>query len=109
LPERLRARMQELLEDQTGVAFEAFGVRRTTVKLALPALVVHDLRDREVPWQDGEQYAIHWPGARLLATEGLGHARILGDPSVIAAVVGFAVGGVVGRTVVGTRNLPPIL
>jgi hypothetical protein len=45
----------------------------------------------------------------LLATEGSGHARILGDPSVIASVVGFAVGGVIGRTVVGTRNLSPIL
>ena len=53
----------------------------------MPALVVHDRGDREVPFEHGETLARSWPGARLMVTEGLGHRRILRDPEVVRAVV----------------------
>jgi pimeloyl-ACP methyl ester carboxylesterase len=57
--------------------------------LRLPALVIHDLEDREVPFSEGESIVRAWPGARLLATRGLGHHRILWNPGVVDAAVSF--------------------
>lgn len=70
--------------------------------LGMPALVVHDLGDREVPWGEGECYARHWPGARLLSTSGLGHNRVVDDPAVIDAGLRFLRGETVGDRVVST-------
>ena len=57
--------------------------------LRLPALVIHDVEDREVPFSEGESIVRAWPGARLLATRGLGHHRILWNPGVVDAAVSF--------------------
>lgn len=53
-----------------------------------PLLVVHDTEDREVPLGEAEATAAA-AGARLLATVGLGHRRILKDPAVVREVVRF--------------------
>jgi pimeloyl-ACP methyl ester carboxylesterase len=57
--------------------------------LTMPALIVHDRDDREVPWQQGKMIADAWPGAQWLATRRLGHRRILRDASTVKAVVDF--------------------
>jgi len=64
-------------------------------ELEVPLLVIHDLLDREVPHDDGQRLAAVWPGSELMTTSGLGHGRILGDASVIDAVVRFVTDGVV--------------
>jgi len=57
--------------------------------LDIPALLVHDEEDHDVPWQEGEALALAWPGAIRVQTRGLGHRRILRDPEVVARVVTF--------------------
>ncbi len=57
--------------------------------LRVPLLAFHDVADREVPLAHGERLVAAWPGARLEATRGLGHRRIVNDPAVVAAAVGF--------------------
>jgi pimeloyl-ACP methyl ester carboxylesterase len=52
-------------------------------------LVVHAQDDKEVPFSDGERLAGAWPGAALFPVDGVGHRRILRDPSVITAAVNF--------------------
>jgi pimeloyl-ACP methyl ester carboxylesterase len=74
--------------------------------IARPALIVHDLADREVPWAEGERYARYWPDARLLTTTGLGHHRIVDDHAVIHAALCFLRGDIVGERVVSSPNLP---
>lgn len=54
-----------------------------------PALVVHDRQDKESRYADGESLAAAWPGAGLVATDGLGHRRILRDPAVIRQAVQY--------------------
>ena len=66
---------------------------------------VHDLADRDVPWEEGERYARFWPGARLLSVNGLGHHKIVNDPDVIAAGAAFLRGEVIGERVVSTQEL----
>jgi len=58
-------------------------------RISTPGLVIHDLRDREIPYAYGRALADAWPRARLLTTDGLGHRRILRDAEVIAQSVGF--------------------
>jgi hypothetical protein len=38
---------------------------------------------------DGLETAGAWPRSRLLQVDGLGHRRILRDPAVVEAVLGF--------------------
>jgi hypothetical protein len=53
-------------------------------------LVVHDRGDREVSFTQAERLVAAWPGAELVATDGLGHRRILRDADVIRRCVDFA-------------------
>jgi len=57
--------------------------------LKVPALIVHDRDDRDVPWTQGAAIAGAWPGAQWLATQGLGHRRILRDTATVQAIVDF--------------------
>lgn len=71
-----------------------------------PALIVHDIEDREVPWSEGERYARFWHDSRLLSTQGLGHNRIADDRGVIDSTLRFLRGETVGERVVSSPNLP---
>lgn len=89
LPESVRALMQAQIERRFGIRWSDFEVEATAPTLTQPALVIHDIDDRDNPFRDGERYARHWPGARLVATHGLGHRGALYDSAVINQVVGF--------------------
>jgi pimeloyl-ACP methyl ester carboxylesterase len=99
-------RIQRHLEVQTGVTVHDLAVHVRAPSLAVPALIIHDLADTEVPWEEGESYARHWPGARLLSTSGLGHSRIVNDAATIDAGLRFLRGEVVGERVPSSPNLP---
>lgn len=75
-------------------------------RIARPALIVHDVEDREVPWSEGERYARFWHDSRLLSTRGLGHNRVVDDAGVIEAALRFLGGEAVGERVVSSPNLP---
>ncbi|MCE5233910.1 MAG: alpha/beta fold hydrolase [Mizugakiibacter sp.] len=94
------------LKRRTGVDARDLQIHRLLPAFGQPGLVVHDLDDGEVPWEEGERYARHWPGARLLSTSGLGHNRIVDDPDVVDAVLRFLDGEAVGERVVSSPNLP---
>ena len=106
LPERLCRRMIAAFEAAIGLPFARFQAHLNAPRIAQPALIVHDLEDREIPWSEGERYARFWSGARLLSTRGLGHNRIADDAGVIAAALRFLHGAAVGERVVSSPNLP---
>src|SRR3546814_9590713 len=87
-------------------SFEEFQAQNNAPRICRPALIVHDLADREVPWEEGERYARFWHDSRLLSTQGLGHNRIVDDPGVIAAAVRFLPGSPVRERWVATPDLP---
>jgi pimeloyl-ACP methyl ester carboxylesterase len=77
------------IERQTGVKLVDVEIFERVAGLQVPALIVHDRGDAEVPFHDAERLVARWPNATLLATEGLGHRRILKDDEVIGRAVDF--------------------
>ena len=100
------ARMAALFEAKTRVPIEELQAHRNAPLIARPALIVHDLEDREVPWHEGERYARLWNGARLISTRGFGHNRIADHPGVIDDALRFLRGETVGERLVSSPNLP---
>ncbi|MGD9862155.1 MAG: alpha/beta fold hydrolase [Pseudodonghicola sp.] len=89
MPERVAARTQARLEARHGVTFEALRGVPLAAGQRIPALIVHDRADRMIRFEDGQRIARAWPGAELMATQGLGHTRILRDAGVVEAAVRF--------------------
>jgi pimeloyl-ACP methyl ester carboxylesterase len=106
LAAHLRGRLHRALEERASVRLEDLQAHRNVHEIDRPALIIHDLDDREVPWEEGERYARYWPSSRMLSTAGLGHNRVLADTGVIGAVLDFLRGETVGGRVVSTSDLP---
>ncbi|WP_255516254.1 alpha/beta hydrolase [Luteimonas suaedae] len=106
LPGRLCRDMIAMFERQLGTSMAELQAQHIAPRIGRPALIIHDLEDREVPWSEGERYARHWSHARLLTTRRLGHNRIVDDDEVIEAALRFFAGGTVGERIVSSPNLP---
>jgi pimeloyl-ACP methyl ester carboxylesterase len=87
-PEVLSA-MQARSERRLGALWSDLNVPRLGAASGVPLLVIHDGEDEEVPRSNGAAIADAWPNARLVTTKGLGHHRILRDPSVVRQAVAF--------------------
>jgi pimeloyl-ACP methyl ester carboxylesterase len=61
-------------------------------RLAVPAVLAHDPADQEVPYAEAVLLADAWPGARLIAREGVGHRRLLRQRSIVDRIVAFVTG-----------------
>lgn len=103
---RVGARILALLESRIGQGLDALQAHRIAPAIGIPVLVVHDLLDDEVPWDEGERFARHLTAARLLTTLDLGHHGVLNDPQVLRDCVRFLEGEAIGDKVVSSPNLP---
>lgn len=91
---RVAAGYEAGLERMLGVPWSEARHCTTRAACPLPLLVLHDEDDRDTPLEDAREVADAWPDSRLIVTRGLGHRRILRDPSVVAQVSEFlAFGG----------------
>lgn len=97
------------IERHVGVTMNELDPRRAATNLRVPLLVIHDRTDREAPFAGGEELARSWPGARLLATEGLGHTRILWDEKVVSAATAFLQEGLPMEGVEATDLKVPVM
>jgi pimeloyl-ACP methyl ester carboxylesterase len=77
------------VERHVGRPAADFDVRHVMGKVDLPLLLIHDQNDRQVPVLEAARNAHMLPGAELMVTRGLGHNRLLADPVVVRALVGF--------------------
>src|SRR5262249_38497963 len=89
IPEPAREAMRRNLERRLEARWDDLHLPAIVRGLRAPALLVHDRGDPDVPYRHAEEIAAAWPGARLLATDGLGHRAILRDGSVVRAAVAF--------------------
>jgi pimeloyl-ACP methyl ester carboxylesterase len=82
-------KMVEIIEQRVGVPFEGVEAPVLASGVALPVLVVHDRRDRVASRATAEATVAALSNATLRTTEGLGHHRILKDPTIVADITSF--------------------
>jgi pimeloyl-ACP methyl ester carboxylesterase len=93
-PERLLPAIQRQAEAMAGIAMERLVMQPWLARrIRTPLLVAHDVGDDDVPIAHGYAYTMG-TGARLIATDGLGHRRILRDRHVVESATNFATRGV---------------
>jgi pimeloyl-ACP methyl ester carboxylesterase len=88
---RTRRDLSRRIARRTGMSLTEFTAARL-MDDAVPTLVVHDRTDRQAPYRASAALVEERPDVGLLSTTGLGHQRILHDPSVVAAAVAHIVG-----------------
>jgi pimeloyl-ACP methyl ester carboxylesterase len=88
-----RLALEDRLGRDSGIAPSLLALDRLVGDRDSALLVVHDDGDRDVPPIHGRRLAANWAGAKLIATDGLGHRRILRDPGVVAAAVELLTAG----------------
>jgi pimeloyl-ACP methyl ester carboxylesterase len=87
LPHSVSRRMREQIEMREAVNLAEFEPEWLGARVGQRCLVVHDTSDRVAPFSVGERIVGALADARLHATQGLGHRRVLADREVTAAVV----------------------
>ncbi|HEY8720399.1 alpha/beta fold hydrolase [Pengzhenrongella sp.] len=86
--ERTKGRFLARLEELARRPLADFDLTSVS-RVAADTLIVHDRQDKEVPYAEGARLAEAWLSAELVTTTGLGHQRILADPTVIERVRHF--------------------
>ncbi|MDP1742833.1 MAG: alpha/beta fold hydrolase [Polaromonas sp.] len=89
LSERTRAAVQKRLEAREGILMPQFEPKVVGPRISQATLVVHDRRDSINHFADGVAFSEAIASARLLATQDLGHRRILKDPEVLRQITEF--------------------
>lgn len=92
---RSRTLMLDRIEQTIGIPRTAFDGPTLAAAVRadqpdIPLLAVHDAGDVEAPAAVSRRLVDAWPGAELLLTDGLGHRRVLWEPTVVARVADFA-------------------
>ena len=83
--ERIQKRFLEQLNlDVFSLSLESFASSFKT-----PILIIHDVEDRDIAYEQGKEYAENFPNAEFISTTGLGHRRILRDPGIIDKLIEF--------------------
>jgi len=86
---KTRAAILEYTESRIDVELDAFSPQRLLKDSDLPGLIIHDREDKESDYRQAPQLNEAWRGAELKLTSGLGHQRILRDPSTARMIAEF--------------------
>jgi hypothetical protein len=81
--------LRERVESRLNMPFSDLEVAGLARALKQDLLVIHDEGDRDVSIDDGRAIFANARRAKLITTTGLGHRKILRDPSVLQHVVSF--------------------
>ena len=87
----------EIMDGLRALLYENFGRRvhdaitneSLAPRIAIPALMFHDVTDNVTPVEDSRAIARVWKHARFIETQGLGHRGALQSPSIHEQVVKF--------------------
>ncbi len=92
-PRKLQSLIQQAAERIAGIEFKRLVAEPWLVRrIRTPLMVVHDVGDEEVPISNGYAYTTG-SQVRVLATDGLGHRRILRDLHVVETATEFVAPG----------------
>jgi pimeloyl-ACP methyl ester carboxylesterase len=90
IPAKTKDKLIQRLENTFGEhIWEELSMKNSVKKITIPGLVIHDVHDTDVSWEEGQAVAHAWNNAPFKITTGLGHRRILRDKEVIKSAVAF--------------------
>jgi pimeloyl-ACP methyl ester carboxylesterase len=89
LSETTRAAMQKRIEAREGILMPQFEPPAVGPRIHVRTLVVHDRGDSINRFADGQAYAHAIRSSEFIATEGLGHRKVLKDAQVLGRVAIF--------------------
>ena len=85
----VRRQMIDRMEQSFDLCWNEVRVATLQPQDQVELLVIHDHKDQDSAFTNGQSVADAWPGSRLHATSGLGHRRILRNQDVVSEVVEF--------------------
>jgi len=85
-------RVTERIENRLRTSFDTIEIEQIAPRIDAATLVIHDEGDEEIPFECGARIAALLPKARLHRTTGLGHQKILRDPTIVNMVAEFLTG-----------------
>lgn len=85
-------RMVQRFEREHSIRWEDCVVEWAADGHAVPALLVHDVRDRDIPWAHAERVRKAWKNHHAITTRGMGHRGALHAREIIDATVRFLKG-----------------
>lgn len=90
---RAQTAIADIIEEIAGQPLETYvGAMQLAEHPDLPALVIHSADDKEVSPDSARAFARAGHHVRVVWVNGLGHRRILKDPTVVVQAVDFAMG-----------------
>jgi pimeloyl-ACP methyl ester carboxylesterase len=81
--------LKQYFETKFGGKMDDYSAYKAAQMVQIPVLVIHDQNDEDVSVNSAYHIDKHLAHSELLITEGLGHRKILGDPSVINTILKF--------------------
>ena len=89
VPDHVVQIVNRRVADRYDIRWEEIATDRLVAAADTTLLVVHDVDDRSVPYDDGVRIAAASPRGRLLTTHGLGHDALLWDRGVVQSAIEF--------------------
>jgi pimeloyl-ACP methyl ester carboxylesterase len=89
LPRRAMKEFVRILDREAGRPSAELDLVSTAPRSGIPALLIHDLQDAVIPYNEAEALASVWPSLKVVTTSGKGHRDILSAPEVMRAIVQF--------------------
>jgi len=89
IPAKARAAMRRNLELRLDARWAELHIPTIVRKFRTAVLLIHDRGDPDVPFRNAQEIAAAWPGARVLATDDLGHRALMRDPTGVRSAVAF--------------------
>ncbi len=82
---RLIAKIEAILK----APYEFASVHKNKVLNRVKGMIIHDQKDKVVPFTHAKELSTIWPNAEFITTTGLGHSRILKDQAVIDRIINY--------------------
>jgi len=87
VPPEVLARAEEMR--QANALQQSARIEEAIAAMTTPMLAIHSLDDEQCPFANSERLVSLWPGAELMAVDGLGHRFLAQDRDVLDRVVNF--------------------
>ena len=79
--------LDRMVLERFGKPVDYFSAANFTSTIAAKGLIIHDKKDRIIPYEDAQLFANRYKNAELITTKGFGHS--LKDESLTPKIIAF--------------------